>query len=149
MAFMVVAVSAFSASLFAGSARAKDEPEPPTGKIKMTEQRTKICARAEKRYKKLYPDAKEKKGEVVVKLHKKTFCPPNIEVKAGTTVRWVNVDKRTSHSVWLRASGVKESERLFSEEDWKFTFPKPGEFPYLCGPHWKDDDMRGSVTVVP
>ena len=123
--------------------------EAMAGDIKYDESRQKICAKAEKRYNKIFPDAKDKKGEVVVKLHKFTFCPPNIKVKVGTTVRWVNVDKRTSHSVWLKESGIAESERFFSEEGWKFTFPSAGKFPYLCGPHWKDDDMRGSVTVVP
>ena len=92
--------------------------------------------------------AVEDDGVVVVKLYKYTFCPLNVTVKPGTTVRWVNVDKRTSHSVWLKQAGVAESERFFPEEQWEFPFITPGEYPYLCGPHWDQEDMRGFVRVV-
>lgn len=114
----------------------------------MSAEKKEICAKAEERYKEVYPDAKND-GVVVIKTYKYTFCPPSVTVKAGTTVRWVNVDKRTSHSVWLKQKGEPESERFFPEEKYEFTFPSPGTFPYLCGPHWKDDDMRGTVTVTP
>ena len=114
----------------------------------MTPEKKEICAEAEQRYKKLYPDAKDGKV-VIVKTYKYTFCPPQVTVKVGSTVRWINVDKRTSHSVWLKESGVAESERFFPEETFEFTFLSPGTFPYLCGPHWKDDDMRGVVLVTP
>ena len=117
------------------------------GELEVTAQHKKICAKAEKRYADLYPDAKDD-GVVVVKLYKYTFCPRNITVKAGTTVRWVNVDKRTSHSVWLKAAGREESERFFPEEQWEFPFLAAGKFPYLCGPHWEQEDMRGYVMVV-
>ena len=71
-------------------------------------------------------------------------------VKKGTTVRWVNVEKRTSHSVWFKAAGKAESDRLFPEEHVEVTFDlPPGEYPYLCGPHWEKEDMRGTVTVIP
>ena len=117
------------------------------GKLEVTEQQQKICAKAEARYKTLYPDA-EKNGVVVVKLYKYTFCPRNVTVKVGTTVRWVNVDKRTSHSVWLKAAEREESERFFPEEQWEFPFLAAGKYPYLCGPHWEQEDMRGFVKVV-
>ena len=116
------------------------------GELPVSEKQAKICAKADKRYAKLYPDAKDD-GVVVVKLYKYTFCPRNVTVKPGTTVRWVNVDRRTSHSVWLKEAGEKESERFFPEEQWEFPFTTPGKYPYLCGPHWEQDDMTGFVEV--
>ncbi|MBT3702515.1 MAG: copper-binding protein, partial [Alphaproteobacteria bacterium] len=52
------------------------------------------------------------------------------------------------HSVWLKQAGEAESERFFPEEQWEFPFITPGEYPYLCGPHWDQEDMRGFVRVV-
>ncbi len=117
------------------------------GELEVTAEQKKICAKAEQRYKKLYPDAKDD-GAVVVKLYKYTFCPRNVTVKAGTTVRWVIVDKRTNHSVWLKDAGKAESERFFPDEQWEFPFLSPGEYPYLCGPHWEQENMRGYVKVI-
>jgi len=109
----------------------------------------KTCAKAEERYQKLFGKPSAEEDVVIVKMYKYTFCPPHIEVKQGTTVRWVNVDRRTSHSVWLKEAGKDESDRLFSEEKVEMTFDfPPGEYPYLCGPHWESDDMKGRVTVV-
>ena len=113
-----------------------------------TPEQQKICAKADKRYAQLYPDAKDEAGVVTVKLYKYNFCPANVTVKVGTTVRWVNVDKRTSHSVWLKEKGEEESERFFPEELWKFKFLATGDYPYLCGPHWESDGMVGIVTVT-
>ena len=139
LVFSLVAATVFAA---AGSANAGD------GEIEVTAERAAICAKAEKRYAKLYPNVADD-GAVIVKLYKYNFCPANVTVKPGTTVRWVNVDKRTSHSVWLKQAGVNESERFFPEENWSYTFDNPGKYPYLCGPHWKDEGMRGFVKVQP
>ena len=107
-----------------------------------------ICARAEKRYAAIETPKAVKPGTVVVKMYKYTFCPRELTVKAGTTVHWINVDKRTSHSVWLKQAGEKESERMFPEEHWSFTFAAPGGYPYLCGPHGEQEGMVGKVTVT-
>ncbi|MCW8970140.1 MAG: plastocyanin/azurin family copper-binding protein, partial [Rhodospirillales bacterium] len=60
---------------------------------------------------------------------------------------WINVDKRTSHSVWLKEAGKEESTRFFPEESWEIMFDEPGKYPYLCGPHWDQEKMIGTVTV--
>ena len=113
------------------------------------EKRTKICAKAEKRYQKLFGKSSTSEEVTVVMMHKYTFCPPHVTVKQGTVVRFINVDKRTSHSVWLKQAGRKESERLFGEEKVEITFDLPvGDYPYLCGPHWKEEGMVGTVTVT-
>jgi plastocyanin len=118
------------------------------GKVDITPDREKACAKADKRYAKLYPDA-PKDDAVIVKLYKYNFCPANLTVKAGTKVRWINVDKRTSHSVWLKEAKVDESERFFPEEMWEYRFENPGKYPYLCGPHWEAEGMLGFVKVTP
>lgn len=109
-----------------------------------------ICAEAEERYVDLFGQpSSEVEGVTIVKMYKYKFCPEQITVPMGTTVRWVNVDKRTSHSVLIKGSGTPESDRLFSEESTEFTFYIPGPQDYLCGPHWDTHDMFGMVTVKP
>lgn len=109
-----------------------------------------ICAEAETRYVDLFghPSAEVEDAEVVL-MYKYTFCPAQITVPVGTTVRWVNVDKRTSHSVLVKGSGEPESDRAFPEEIIEFTFLTPGDQDYLCGPHWETQNMIGMVTVTP
>ena len=109
----------------------------------------KICAQAEERYQELYGDMEVPEGVVVIKMYKYTFCPPDLEVKAGTTLRWINVDKRTSHSVWFKENGEPESDRLFPDEFVEMTLDQPGEFNYICGPHHEQEGMRAAVTVNP
>jgi plastocyanin len=109
----------------------------------------KICAQAEKRYQSMDIDKATDDKTVVVLMYKYTFCPPDLKVKAGTRVRWINVDKRTSHSVWFKAAGKPESERLFPEETVENTFAEAGAYPYICGPHGEQEKMTGTVTVIP
>ncbi len=114
------------------------------------EERTKICGKAEKRYQKLFGKASSDEDVTIVMMHKFTFCPSKITVKRGTKVRFINVDKRTSHSVWFKEEGKPESDRLFGEEFTEITFDgPPAVYPYLCGPHWESDGMIGTVTVTP
>ena len=129
------------------------EEMPPVPKLEG--EKKQICEEAEQRYRKIYgqpSDALKDKGIHVVKMYKYTFCPPSVTIKQGETVRWVNVDKRTSHSVWFRDEGKEESERIFPDPEekveMKFDLP-PGEYPYLCGPHWQTEGMVGKVIVKP
>lgn len=119
------------------------------GEVEETPKISAICEKAEKRYADIVGELPPPGDVVIVKMHKYTFCPPNLTVPKGTTVRWVNVDKRTSHSVWLKDADIPESERFFPEEIWEHTFTEDGDYPYLCGPHWEEDDMRGFVKVTP
>ncbi len=112
------------------------------------DEQTQLCADAEARYVEMFGHATAaEEGVTIITMYKYSFCPPEITVPAGTTVRWVNVDKRTSHSVIV--SGEPESDRAFPEESVEFTFVFPGENQYLCGPHWESNDMIGMVTVEP
>jgi plastocyanin len=108
----------------------------------------KICGKAEKRYETIYGKKPADEDVRIVMMYKYTFCPEVIDVKLGDTVRWVNVDKRTSHSTWFKEAGREEDARLFPDEKIEMTFDfATGEFPYLCGPHWESDDMIGRVLV--
>jgi plastocyanin len=109
-----------------------------------------ICADAEERYVELFGHpSSDEEGVTVVTMYKYNFCPREITVPVGTTVRWVNVDKRTSHSVLVKDSGEPESDRAFPEESIEFTFMTAGPQDYLCGPHWETQNMIGMVTVTP
>ncbi len=72
------------------------------------------------------------------------YSPAEVRIKVGDTVRWTNKEKRTSHSVLFPGNPSLESERMFRDESWSRTFDKPGEYPYICGPH---PEMRGLVVV--
>lgn len=80
--------------------------------------------------------------EVGIKDYK--FQPAELKIKAGTTVKWVNNEKRTTHSVLFTGAGGFESERFFPGESWQRVFDKPGSYPYSCGPH---PEMKATIIV--
>ncbi|RPH67442.1 MAG: plastocyanin [Burkholderiales bacterium] len=81
-----------------------------------------------------------------VRIQDYTFAPAEITVKAGTTVKWTNAEKRASHSILFTGVGGFESDRFFPDESWERRFDKPGRYPYTCGPH---PEMKGLVVVTP
>jgi len=81
---------------------------------------------------------------VEVTIREYRFSPQEVRIKAGDTVRWVNREKRTSHSVLFPAENGLESERMFPDEHWQRTFPQPGRYGYRCGPH---EEMKGVIVV--
>ena len=109
-----------------------------------------ICAEADQRYQEMFGKAAKDEPVVVVTMYKYTFCPQSLTVKQGTRIRFVNVDKRTTHSFWFRDDQQSESDRFFSGEGTEIVadFP-PGEHTYLCGPHWESEGMIGKLTVTP
>lgn len=83
-------------------------------------------------------------GEMVeVSIVKMQFEPQRVKIKPGTTVKWVNNEKRSNHSILF--SDMPESERFFPGESWQRSFDKPGVYPYNCGPH---PEMTGVVEVT-
>ncbi len=122
----------------------------PANAVNLTEaERTEICKEADGRYRDIFGKAPREEPFVVILMFKDTFCPQSISVKQGTRVRWINVDKRTSHSVWFKDAGKAESDRAFPEESIDMTIDwPPGEYPYLCGPHWEKEGMVGRFTVT-
>lgn len=81
--------------------------------------------------------------EVGIKEYR--YEPAELKIKAGTTVKWTNNEKRVSHSVLFTGPGGFESERFFPGDSWQRTFDKPGVYPYTCGPH---PEMKGSIEVT-
>lgn len=80
-----------------------------------------------------------------VRIEGYQYVPADIRIKIGDSVRWVNREKRTSHSLVFPAEGGMESDRLFPDESWLRRFDKAGRYDYHCGPH---PEMKGSVVVV-
>jgi len=86
--------------------------------------------------------AAQKPVEVMIRDYR--FFPPVVRIKVGESVKWINGEKRTSHSVLFPAENGLESERLFPDETWQRTFKQPGTYRYRCGPH---EEMKGTVIV--
>lgn len=85
-------------------------------------------------------------GETVeVAMDKMMFVPQHLKIKAGTTVIWINKEKRTYHSVYFEKEGLPESDPMFPGDKWQRSFDKPGTYPYRCGPH---EQMTGVVEVT-
>jgi plastocyanin len=81
---------------------------------------------------------------VVVDIRDYRFVPPTLKIRTGTTVRWTNSEKRTTHSILFAGAGGVESERLFPGDSWERRFERPGSYPYTCGPH---PEMKGLIEV--
>lgn len=120
-----------------------------SGGLAMSSEQQRICAEAEKRYQQIFGKPSSDEPFLAILMFNNTFCPPEVTVKQGAKVRWINVDRRTSHSVWFKSAGQEETDRVFPEDSVEMTIDlPPGEYPYLCGPHWESDKMVGRMTVT-
>jgi len=81
-------------------------------------------------------------AEVTIRDYR--FSPPEVRIKVGDTVKWINREKRTSHSVLFPAENGLESERMFPGEHWQRSFTQSGSYSYRCGPH---EEMKGLIVV--
>ena len=70
------------------------------------------------------------------------FAPMSLTVKAGTTVKWKNLDGEphtvTSDIGLFRSGGMDENDSF------SFKFDKPGTYKYICSIHPK---MVGTIVV--
>ena len=108
-----------------------------------------ICAEAEETYQAMFGHPSSEEDMPVVLMYRSVFCPGHITVKQGTSLRWRNVERRTSHSIWFRDADRPESERFFPGESLVMEVDLPvGDHEYLCGPHWERQNMIGRLTVV-
>jgi plastocyanin len=81
-------------------------------------------------------------GKIVdVTIQNFAFNPPSIEVSAGDTVRWTNLDS-TEHTVNGHTFG---SGMIPKGQNYEFLFSTPGVYDYDCSIH---PSMKGTVTVV-
>ena len=81
-----------------------------------------------------------------------TFRVEDIEIVAGTEVRWENRG-RNEHNVIPtddEADWGAATEDFLPGDEYAFVFDTPGEYRYYCTIHAsKDAGMIGSVTVLP
>ena|ERR1035438_9349154 len=87
------------------------------------------------------PDEKPA-SEVAVKIDNFSFSPATVTIPAGTTIRWTNRDD-IPHSV-TSDDKVFKSKTLDTDEQFTYTFTKPGTYNYFCSLHPK---MTAKVVV--
>ena len=80
--------------------------------------------------------------EATVKIDNFSFLPATITVPAGTTIRWTNHDD-IPHTVVSDEKTFK-SKVLDTDQEYTFTFSKPGTYSYFCSIH---PHMTGKVVV--
>ena len=81
-------------------------------------------------------------SEVAVKIDNFSFSPATVTIPAGTTVRWTNHDD-IPHTVVSEDKTFK-SKVLDTDEQFTYTFTKPGTYSYFCSIHPR---MTGKVVV--
>ena len=71
-----------------------------------------------------------------------SFNPKNINIKAGTTITWINEDSLI-HDITID-SGLFNQD-LEPGEEFSFTFDEPGIYKYHCNIH---PSMTGEITIT-
>jgi len=82
-------------------------------------------------------------GPVQVKIDNFSFAPTPLTIQAGTTVQWVNRDD-IPHTVVSDDKTTFKSKPMDTDENFSYTFSKPGTYTYFCSIHPK---MTGKVVV--
>lgn len=77
-----------------------------------------------------------------VKIDNFSFTPATLTVAPGTTVTWTNRDD-IPHTV-VSDDKVFKSRVLDTDENFSYTFTKPGRYPYFCSVHPK---MTAEIVV--
>lgn len=77
-----------------------------------------------------------------VKIGNSTFMPETLNVVVGTTVTWTNQDNIPHRLV--STNGLFKSKVRDTNEQFAFTFDKPGTYSYYCSIH---PQMTGKVGV--
>jgi len=70
------------------------------------------------------------------------FSPMSLTIKAGSSVTWKNLDGEP-HTV-TSVDGTFRSGALDQNDNYSFTFAKPGVYKYICSIHPR---MMATVTV--
>jgi plastocyanin len=81
-------------------------------------------------------------SETTVKIDNFSFSPASVTIPAGTTVRWTNRDD-IPHTI-VSDDKTFKSKALDTDEQFTYTFDKPGTYSYFCGLHPK---MTAKVVV--
>jgi plastocyanin len=89
------------------------------------------------------PATTEPDGDVVIALHERALVPGEVEVPAGATVRWENLDP-VEHELVSLSGDVIRSPVLGQAASYEVQLGAPGEHPYYCKIH---NYMKGTVVV--
>src|SRR5499427_3899347 len=81
-------------------------------------------------------------ASVDVKIDNFSFGPQELTVAVGTKVTWTNRDD-IPHTV-VSTNDLFKSKALDTDDQFSFTFDKPGTYEYFCSIHPK---MTGKVIV--
>lgn len=90
------------------------------------------------------PAAQEAQTDAEVKIASFRYLPPDVTIRAGGTVTWVNEDM-APHTSTLEDDREQDTGRLDLGEDGSLTFEEPGSYQYYCIFH---RFMEADVTVV-
>jgi plastocyanin len=92
-----------------------------------------------------YAASADAKGasDTAVKIDNFTFSPAAITIPVGTTVRWTNADD-IPHTVVSDDKTTFKSKALDTDDQFTYTFTKPGTYSYFCSIHPK---MTGKIVV--
>lgn len=71
------------------------------------------------------------------------YDPADLEITAGTTVLWRNMDNQ-AHTATADDESW-DSGNIAPGETWEHTFDEPGEYPYHCMYH---GPQTGTITVT-
>jgi amicyanin len=81
-------------------------------------------------------------AQIEVTIDNFKFNPPQLTVKAGDTVTWINRDD-IPHTVASQTMPFR-SKAMDTNDTVSFTFAKPGSYAYFCSLH---PMMTGSIVV--
>jgi plastocyanin len=84
-------------------------------------------------------------GSTLIAIRSFAFLPPDVHIKAGSSVTWLNCEPTggSSHTTTSNG-GVWNSALLAPGDGFTQTFDTPGVFPYICAVH---PFMTASITV--
>lgn len=81
-------------------------------------------------------------GAIKIDVRNFMFGPQTLNVKAGSTVVWTNLDQEP-HTV-VSDSGLFRSGAIDTSETFSFKFDRPGTYHYFCTIHPR---MLGTIVV--
>jgi amicyanin len=82
---------------------------------------------------------------VSVDIKKMKYEPADLEIAAGTIVKWTNADA-IPHNVQMPAPIDVMGSMLRAGQSFAMKFNDPGEYAYVCTPH---PFMKGKIVVRP
>ncbi len=88
-------------------------------------------------------EGKSATGAQAVAIRDFSFNPPTLEIPAGASVNWTNLDT-AAHTV-TSDDGAFDSGNVGTNESFSYRFDTPGTYAYHCNYH---PSMTGTITVT-